>query len=101
MPEALAKKPYIPAAVQPYMEAYLKLAKRRQIGYASPQPMLYSEIIWYGLTHGFRHDIAFFCRVVTELDDDAMEEEAKKAERKSAASKAKKPSKGPRRGRRR
>lgn len=88
MPEALSKKPVIPWSLTRYLEAYQQMAGQRQLGYGTPQPLSITDIIFYGLTHGFNNDMEFFFKVVTSLDEDTMEEQAKKMRSKSGHRKA-------------
>lgn len=83
LPPSLASKPVLPYLLKDYLDAYIELDRRRQIGYASGQPLSTTDIIGYGLTHGFRRDMRFFFKVVSRLDDHHLEEEAKKRKAKS------------------
>lgn len=95
MPQSLAKKPILPFLLSDYLDAYLELDRRRQIGYAAAQPLSTTDIIGYGLMHGFRRDIRFFFKVVSKLDDQYVQDQAEKLKKK--ATKAPKPKSGKRR----
>ena len=73
----------------PYLTAFYALDRRRQMGYATPQPLTASDILAYGRTFGFKTDLSFFFRVIDALDTDYMEEVAQKQKAEIAKSKAK------------
>lgn len=81
----IPNRPSLPWGLQDYLEAFQQLDRRRQMGYAFPQPLSTSEILGYGLTHGFRSSLQFFFKVISALDDHHLAEQAQKekARRKS------------------
>jgi hypothetical protein len=89
MPQSLASKPVLSFLLEDYLEAYLSLDRRRQIGYAAGQPLSATDIIGFGLTHGFRRDLRFFFKVISALDDDYIKEQAEKLKKKGKAPKSK------------
>ena len=102
MPDALKRRPRISKWLLPYLSAYQRLDRRRQMGYSTPQPLASSEILDYGTRLGFRTDLDFFFRVIDALDGVYMEDVNKKQQAEAAKSKAKSKAKsGNRRGRRR
>jgi hypothetical protein len=103
MPKTLAAEPHLGPALLPYGRAYLELTRRRQLGYASTQPLSAADILMYGHSCGFSDDIEFFFRIISALDDEHVKKEMEKMDKasKNGRGKSAKPSKPPRRGRRR
>ena len=94
MPAGLKNRPRLSPWIQPYLEAYQRLDRRRQMGYSIPQPLTTSAILEYGSKLGFKFDLTFFFRVISELDDVYMAEVYKKQQAELNKSKAKSKAKG-------
>lgn len=103
MPKTLAAEPHLGPALVPYARAYLELTRRRQLGYASIQPLSAADILLYGHSCGFSDDIEFFFRVISALDDEFVKKEMEKLDKASKKGKGRsaRPSSPPRGGRRR
>lgn len=93
MPPGLAAKPVLGYMMHDYLEAYTDLARRRQQGYGSPQPLSVTEILEYGRVHGFSLSLPFFFKCISALDDYHLiqdsEERARKRKRDEAKSRSK------------
>lgn len=87
MPDGLRHRPIISTWLQPYLVAYHRLDRRRQMGYSSPQPLAASDILSFGNNLGFSSDLQFFFKVMESLDEVYMEEVAKKQKAELAKSK--------------
>jgi len=66
-----------------YLLAFMALDRRRQSGYAMAQPLSTEAILLYALTHGFRSDLRFFCKIISELDDDFIKQQNEKQKAKA------------------
>lgn len=91
MPSALARKPYISSWLSPFFDAFLKLNRKRQAGYASMQPLTPEGIILFGNSHGFRNDMDFFYDIVDELDQVFLEYQESKRPKGKAGTTGKPP----------
>lgn len=93
MPTGLKNRPRLSTWIQPYLEAYQQLDRRRQMGYSTPQPLAASDILEYGSKLGFKYDLSFFFRAISALDSEYMSEVYKKQQAELNKSKAKSKSK--------
>ena len=92
----MQNKPMLNWYLQSLMNEFLILNRRRQASMAA-LPLTTESIIFHGMARGWRPDLEFYLRAVSELDDCYMEHHAKKMKAEQDSKKRETTSRPPKR----